>query len=66
MARRKRQRAASSSSSDDDEVQVIKPRSPTPDDGIKDDKKWTHGEFEVITQDSVRFRVPKHLMEGHR
>lgn len=33
---------------------------------IKDDETWTSGNFEIITTDKVRFRVPDHLLFGAR
>lgn len=33
---------------------------------IKDDTTWTSGNFEIITTDKVRFRVPDHLLFGAR
>jgi hypothetical protein len=36
------------------------------DDEIEDDKTWTSGDFEVVTVDRVRFRVPSYLLFGSR
>jgi hypothetical protein len=40
--------------------------SPPPStDTIRDDDDWTDGDFEVITSDGVRFRVPSfHLFSA--
>lgn len=33
---------------------------------ITDDKKWVDGDFEVITVDKVRFRVPSYYLFAAR
>lgn len=37
-----------------------------PPEAVIDDKKWTEGDFEIITSDNVRFRVPSYHLFSNR
>ncbi len=32
----------------------------------KDDERWTEGDFQIVTADNVRFRVPSFYLFAHR
>lgn len=36
------------------------------DKSIKDDEKWTQGDFQIITSDNIRFRVPSYYLFSNR
>lgn len=46
-------------------AQVASPKT-TVTDKITDHKEWTDGDFEIITADNVRFRVPSYHLFSAR
>lgn len=42
------------------------PTKPSPEERPRDHRAWTRGDFEVITADRVRFRVPSYVLFGAR